>query len=226
MDSRIFNDSGSPTPVFVMGLGNRATDTSVSWFIDQLTAAGYRVQAIRLPTDITDFEAEYCRPVQRSLDEAHPAAVVGHSLGGLVMAFLESSARMVYLSPWWGIDEGKVSAWERWLVPRLPLEARILPISIRREELGDHLSDAEWEQVPRRISPVFISAVYSAQQSRPPIDEDAVVLLSLRDTIVSLPAVGKAVSADQIRLYDGGHQLFAAGGREEAIAEVLSVLPG
>lgn len=225
MDNRTFNETGSPTLLFVMGFGNRVEGATEGWFIDRLTDNGYRVHAIQLATNIADFHREYIVPVQRIHDHQDPVAVLGHSLGGLVTAFLETAARDVYLSPWWGMYEAKVSAWEEWLVPRLPIRARILPIKTRRDELGDHLSDAEWEQLPKRLSPVFITEVFRAQQARPPIDNDAVVFASLEDTIVSLRAVGAAVAADQIRLYDGGHQLFAARGRQEAIDEVVAVLP-
>lgn len=225
MDSRTFNEAGSPTLLFVMGFGNRVEGATEGWFIDWLTDNGYQVHAIQLATDIADFHQEYIVPVQRIHDDQDPVAVLGHSLGGLVTAFLETAARNVYLSPWWGMYEAKVSAWEEWLVPQLPIRARILPIKTRRDELGDHLSDAEWEQLPKRLSPVFITEVFRAQQARPPIDDDAAVFASLEDTIVSLRSVGAAVAADQIRLYDGGHQLFAARGRQEAIDEVLAVLP-
>ena len=225
MDSRVFNESGEPTLLFVMGFGNRLDGDNERWFLDRLTGAGYRVRAIQLPTNIADFDRAYREPVQRIHDEDPPAGVLSHSLGGLVTAFLETSAPQVFLSPWWGIFEGKVSAWERWLVPRLPIRAPVLPIKTRRDELGEHLPDEAWESLPKRISPAFITEVYRAQQRRPPIGADAVVFASLEDTIVSLQAIGEAVSATQTTLYEGGHQLFSAAGRQEAIAAVLAVLP-
>jgi pimeloyl-ACP methyl ester carboxylesterase len=224
MDSRTFNESGSPTLLFVLGFGNRLDGASVGWGIDRLTDAGYRVHAIQLPTDITDFKREYRRPVQRVHDEQDPAGVVGHSLGGLVTSYLDSTAKRVYLSPWWGIHESKASDWERWIVPRLPVRAQILPVKIHRE-IGTYLSDEEWERLPKRLSPAYITALYRAQQTRPAISTDAVVFVSLRETIVSLTAIGSAVDADQIRLHDGGHQLFAAEDRDEAIKEVVAALP-
>lgn len=225
MKSRTFNESGTPTLLFVMGFGNRVDGATEGWFIDQLTDHGYRVHAIQLATNIADFHREYVGPVQQIHDDKDPVAVLGHSLGGLVTAFLETTAREVYLSPWWGMYEGKVSAWEEWLVPRLPTRARILPIKTHRDELGTHLSDDGWDRLPKRISPVFISEVFRTQRARPSIDDDAAVFASLEDTIVSLRAMGTAVAAAQIRLYDGGHQLFAARGRQEAFDEVLAVLP-
>lgn len=226
MDSQTFNESGHPTLLFVMGFGNRFDDASVDWILDQFTDAGYRVHALQLQTDITNFEREYCRPVQRAHDKYDPEIVVSHSLGGLVTAFLDTTATTVYLSPWWGIYEGKVSSWQRWLIPQLPLRARILPINTHRDELGKSLSDDEWEQLPKRISPVYITEIYRAQQARPPISDDAVVFVSLADTVISLTAIGTAVCSGQIRLYDGGHQLFATTDRQEAIDEVLAELPG
>lgn len=225
MDDRTFNESGEPTLLFVMGFGNRLDGASEGWLIDRLTDAGYRVHAIELSTDVTDFTEEYRVPVQRVHDEHEPAVVLSHSLGGLVTAFLDTTARTVYLSPWWGMYEAKVSSWERWLVPRLPLRSRVLPIKTRRDEIGEHLSDDGWRRLPKRISPRFITEVYRAQQARPPIDDDAVVFVSLEDTVVSLRAIGTTVSSDRIRLYDGGHQLFSARGRRAAVDEVVAVLP-
>lgn len=225
MNSRTFHESGAPTLLFVMGFGNQVDGRCERWIIDHLTDAGYRVHAIQLPTDSADFETEYRDPLQRVHDVQTPACILSHSLGGLVTAFLETAARQVYLSPWWGMYEAKVSVCERWLIPRLPTRARILPIKTRRAEIGDHVSDEAWDRLPKRISPVFITEVVRAQQARPPISDDAVVFVSLEETIVSLQAIGRAVSAAQIRLYDGGHQLFSARGRETAIDEVIDVLP-
>jgi hypothetical protein len=225
MRSRTFNEAGEPTLLFVMGAGNRVDGISERWFVDRLANAGYRVHAIQLSVDVTDFQREYRAPVQRIHDEQDPAGVLSHSLGGLVAAYLETSAREVYLSPWWGIYEGKVSSWERWLVPRLPVCARILPAKTDREEIGVHLSDEDWEAIPKRISPIFIAEIDRAQRARPPIDDDATVFVSLEDTIISILAVGRAVPSERIRLYDGGHQLFSAAGRREAVEEVLAALP-
>jgi pimeloyl-ACP methyl ester carboxylesterase len=226
MQSRTVGEPGAPTLLFVMGFGNRLDGASVEWFLDRLVGAGFRVHAVELPTDVADFDAEYRRPVQRVHDERDPTVVVGHSLGGLVTAYLETAARTVYLAPWWGMQPGKVSPWERWLVPRLPTRARVLPIRTRRDEIGEHLSDDEWERLPKRVSPAFATAVYRAQQTRPPVGDDAVVFVSLADTVVGLDAIGVAVPADRIRLYDGGHQLFAARGRDEAVEGVVRCCRG
>lgn len=226
MDSRTYNEGGDPALLFVMGFGNRLDGANERWLIDRLTDAGYRVRAVQLPTNVTDFERGYRRPVQRIHDEEQPAVVLSHSLGGLVTAFLKTSAREVSLSPWWGIYEAKVSTWERWLVPRLPIRARVLPIKTRRAEIGERLPDSDWKRLPKRISPVFITEIYRAQERRPPIDDDAVVFVSAEETIVSLRAIGAAVSADRIRLFDGRHQLFSARGRQAAVEELLAVLAG
>lgn len=225
MERKTFNESGEPTLLFLMGVGNRLDGASERWFIDQLTTAGYRVHAIQFSIDITDFQRAYRMPVQRVHDEQEPVGILGHSLGGLVAAFLETSAQHVYLSPWWGIHQGKIASWERWLVPRLPIQARILPNKTRREEIGVYLSDAAWSAIPRYISPVFITEVYHAQQTLPPIGDDARVFISLTDTIISLRTIGEAVRSDQVHLYDGGHQLFSAEGRQATIGDVLTVLP-
>lgn len=226
MRSRTFNPDGNPTLFVVFGFGNHLDGTTERWFCDQLTAAGYRVRAVELPTGVTSFREAYWRPVQEAYAACDPDAVIGHSLGGLVTAFLEPTEPTVYLAPWWGIPDAKSAAWERWLIPRLPIETPILPIRTQREELGVHVTDAGWAALPPRISPVFITEILRAQQSRPAIDDDAVVFVSLEETVVSLAAIGAAVAPAQCRLYEGGHELFSARGRDAAVEDLLTVLPG
>jgi hypothetical protein len=120
--------------------------------------------------------------------------------------------------------DGKVADWERWLVPKLPITWPILPIRTARDEMGARLSDADWERIPKRLSPVSISEIYRAQQALPDIEDDAVVFVSLEDTIIGLEAVGAAVSTNQIRLYDGAHQLFSVRDRDVAMDTVIAEL--
>lgn len=224
MDSAIFNESGREDLLFVMGWSNRLEGENERWFIDQLTDEDHRVHAIQLPTDVADFEREYLRPVQRYCDAHEPSAVVGHSLGGLVAAHLETNVSHVYLAPWWGIYGLKLLGWQSTVVPRLPIRARIIPTNASREEIGARITDEQWAALPKRVSPVFITEIHRAQQALPPIDDDAVVFCSLRDTIVSVNAIGEAVSSDQVRLYDGGHELFSSAARRTAAQEVLAAL--
>lgn len=225
MDARVFNEAGAPDLLFVMGYGDRLDGDSERWFIDRLTGAGYRVHAVQLPVDGASFADAYRAPVQAYHDDHEPAAVVSHSLGGLVAAHLTTTVPQVYLAPWWGFHGEKHLTWERWLVPRLPVRARILSIRTDREELGELVTDEAWERLPKRLSPVFVTEIYRAQRRRPPIDGDATVFVSLRDTVVGLAAIGAAVPPDRIRLYDGGHQLYASACRAEATEAVLSALP-
>lgn len=97
MESRTFNESGMPTLLFILGIGNRIDGANVGWILDRLTTAGYRVHAIQLSTAITDFDQDYRVPIQQIHDEYEPAGVLSHSLGGLITAFLDTPARTVYL---------------------------------------------------------------------------------------------------------------------------------
>lgn len=222
--STIVGEPGDGDLLFVMGWGNRLNGENERWFIDRLADEGYRVHAIQLPTNGTDFEREYRLPVQDYHDAHEPAVFLGHSLGSLVGAHLETDARPVYLSPWWGLYGLKYLRWQSVVVPLLPIRARLIPINTRREEIGARVTDEGWAALPKRLSPAFITEVYRAQQERPPIDDDAVVFCSLRDTIVSLSAIGEATTTGQIRLYDGGHEPFSSTGRECTTREITAVL--
>jgi alpha-beta hydrolase superfamily lysophospholipase len=224
MESTIVNGTGERDLLFVMGWGNRLQGENERWFIDRLAGAGYTVHAIELPTDIADFDREYRRPLQRYHDTHEPSVVLGHSSGGLVGAHLRTEASRVYLSPWWGLYGLKYLRWQSVIVPRLPIRAKIVSINTTREEIGALATDAAWAALPKRVSPVFITEIDRAQASRPPIGEDAVVFCSLRDTIVSLRAIGEAVPREQVRLYDGGHEPFSSISREATTEEVLTVL--
>lgn len=224
MEARTFNADGAPALLFVMGFGDRLDGENERWFIDRLADAGFRVTAVQLHTDMTDFEREYREPVQRRHDDLEPAVVLGQSLGGLVAAHLETSARTGYLAPWWGFYGEKFLTWESRLVPRLPIETPVLSIRTDRSELGALVTDEQWRRLPKRLSPVFVTAVYRAQERRPPVDEDAVVFVSLRDTVVGLDAIGAAVAPEQVRLYEGGHQLFASASRRAVTGDVVEAL--
>jgi hypothetical protein len=226
VEHRTFNERGDRDLLFVMGFGDRIDGENERWFVDRLADAGYRVHAIQLPARATDFDRAYRRPVQRYHDDNHPVAVVSHSLGGLVAAHLTTDARRVYLAPWWGIYGRKFLTWEAWLVPRLPITTPILSIRTEPGDIGALVTDEQWERLPKRISPVFVAEIDRAQQARPPIDDRSEVFVSLRDTVVSLAAVGEAVPRDRIHLYEGGHQLYSSTGRREATAEVLAALAG
>lgn len=224
MDSATFNEAGEDGLLFVMGWGNRLAGENERWFIDRLADDGYRVHAIELPTEVADLEREYLRPVQRYHDAHEPSAVVGHSLGGLVAAHLETDAPRVYLAPWWGLYGLKYLGWQSRIVPRLPIRARILPVRASRSEIGGRVTEEGWAALPKRISPVTVTEVHRAQEALTSINDEAVVFCSLRDTIVSLKAIGEVASRDQIRLYDGGHELFSSIDRRAATREVLAAL--
>jgi len=219
--SRTFG--AGPRLAFVMGWGNRLEGENERWFVDRLVDAGFRVTAVELPTDIADFHGEYVVPVREAVTD--PVAIVGHSTGGLVAAHLRIDAPRVYLSPWWGIFGAKLRPLQRAILPRLPTRRRIVPVDSGREEIGDLVTDAAWERTPERVSPAFVRAILRGQETLPPPRRDAVAFCSLRDTVVSLEAIGERLPPDRVRLYDGGHELYSSSGRRHHAAAVIEALP-
>lgn len=94
-----FGDPSDPDLLWVMGWGNRVDSRHERWFVDRLVDAGYRVHAAEVPTNGTDFEADYLAPVRAYRADLGNLRVVSHSTGGLVVAHLEPAEPAVYLSP-------------------------------------------------------------------------------------------------------------------------------
>jgi len=56
------------------------------------------------------------------------------------------------------------------------------------------------------------------------VEDDAVVFCSLSDEVISLGAIGARVNADNVVLYEGGHELFASISREQHVPTLLAAL--
>ena len=216
--------SGDPL-VLLLGFGNRLDGASVEWFLDGLADAGYRTTAVEFPTRALDFESAYVSPAEAVLRSTEPVAVLGFSLGGLVLAHLQVSPS-IYLAPWWGFEGEESFTWERWVVPRLPIDRPVIAHGLSRTDIGPRFSRAEWSALPNRVSPRWVTAIDRAQRRRPSIDRSAPVFVSLRDQVVSLPAIGRAVAPEQVCLFDGTHAPFAAEGRETFLAELHETIEG
>lgn len=206
--------------VWVMGWGNRADSRHERWFIDKLADEGYRVHAIELPTNDPDFEGEYVAPVREYLEDVGEGPVLAHSMGGLTTAHVQPDRPVVYLSPWWGMQP--VPSVAR-LLFKIPTAVRFIPMGFDPKALGE-LAEEQDKTAPDRISPAWIRAMRDAQGRLPPIDEADVVFYSERDQIVDPGAIVDHVDSDQLREYDGGHELFSSADREEYVERVITEL--
>jgi pimeloyl-ACP methyl ester carboxylesterase len=213
-----------PDLAFVMGWSNRLHGENERWFVDRLVEAGFRVHAFEVPTDAADFEAAYVAPLRAHLDDDF-AAIVGHSLGGLAVAHVDAAVPRVYLAPWWGIFAEKLRGWQKLVFPRLPTSRRVIPVDSTHEEVGKLVTEAAREAAPDYVSPPFVREILRGQRTLPPAREEVAVFCSLRDTVVSLKAIGERVGRERVRLYDGGHELFSSLGRERHADEVVAALP-
>lgn len=216
-----FGSAEDPPLLLIFGLGNRVRGRNERWFARRLAMGGYRVTAVELPTDGPDFEAVFRDPVQSLHDDVAPEVVIGHSLGGLVLAHFDTSAIEIYCSPWWGFHPSQVSSFRRWLIHRFPIGLRIVPAAIEPALRGARLTVDAAEAQPDRLTPAFLAAIDQAQQSRPPINDAATVFVSLSDEVIGIRAIGEAVAADQVKVYPGGHEVFSAAGREGILDQIL-----
>lgn len=213
--------------VLILGWGNRLDHENVQWLIDQLTEAGYQVDAFELPTVIDDFYEEYLEPVEEYVADLDSFRIVGHSTGGLIAAYVEGAETETYLSPWWGFRESDLPAGDLLLdlVGQLPTDQAIVPKEHwEHDELGALVTEEEIAAVPERLAPTFIREARDAQAHRPSIAADAVVFCTLEEEIVSLSAIGAGVPADRTVLYDGGHELFSSRSRDDHLDTLLAVI--
>ena len=211
--------------LFLMGWGNKLDGDNERWFVDRLVEAGYRVHAGQLPTNISDFEAEYLAPAREYRDEnaLQLAPVLSHSTGGLVAAYLRPKAA-IYMSPWWGFYGGKLRKTQLAVVAALPTQTPLLPIDFGRHEIGSLVTESQWQALPSRVSPTFIREIRGAQASMPEISDDARVFCSLADTVVGLQEIGSRVDPAQVTLFGGQHELFSSASREDDTEAVVAAL--
>jgi pimeloyl-ACP methyl ester carboxylesterase len=220
LPTRSFGGTDRPNVVIILGLGNRVRGVNEEWFCGRIARRGYRVTAIQLPTNGSSFTEDLLAPVQAIHDEVDPIAVLGHSLGGLVLAHLHTAAGTVYCSPWWGFRPDQTS-WLRAIVIRhLPIESRIVPVSIDTAAVGARMRSAAADAMPSRLSPRFLAAVDSGQRTRPRISEDAEVFVCLADELVGVRPIGEAVSPQQVHLFGGGHEIFSVARRDDVVERV------
>lgn len=207
--------------VWVMGFGNEADSRHERWLIDQFVDAGYRVHAVELPTNDTDFEGGYLGPVRELVTELDDPVLVAHSMGGLVTAHLQPTHPVVYLSPWWGMD---IPAPLRPIL-HFPTTLRVLPAGIDAGVLGE-LAEPGDSTAPARLSPAWLRAMVDAQSSMPPIDEDAPVFYTPDDELLSVAAIRERTVPDQRHPYEGGHESFSSRNRDEIADRIITALDG
>lgn len=208
--------------LWVMGWGNVADSRHERWLIDRFVDAGYCVHAAELPTNDPDFRGEYVRPVRSYLADLTDPAVVAHSMGGLTTAHVGPDRPVVYLSPWWGMDDSELPAIAP-LLFRIPTTRQFVPNPSDPAALGD-LATAADQTSPDRISPKWISAMRRAHETLPPIDPDDVVFYTPGDEVVDPDAIEAHTDPDQRRVYEGGHEPFASTDREAIVDDVLAEL--
>jgi len=220
-----FGDDADPDLLFVLGWGNRPGHAPVRWLINRLVENDYHVHAATLPVHVTNVSREWVRPVKKYATELDEPAVLAHSAGGLTVAHADIDARTTtYLSPWWGFPPATESPLLD-LLARLPTDRRFLPSSIDDTQLlGEHATPQQIADAPERVSPRFIRAVRRAHRRLPAAREDAVCFCSLSDRVVSTRAIGDRLDSEQIRLYDGGHELFTSRSREAHLDTLLAAI--
>ncbi len=201
----------------LLGWGDRPTHDPETWLFDELIDRGWRVHAVTLPENAAAFGRAYIDPVVGIRDRIQPAATVGQSLGGLVLAHLPGDDPRVYTSPFWGfaVPDRLVS-----LVGRLPIRRRVIPVGSDPAALGVHKPPSEPSAGDRGASPAWLGAVHDAQQRLPRFHENSVVHCSLSDRVVGVEAIGAHAPADRIRPYDGGHEWYASRDRTAVLDRV------
>ena len=210
--------------LYLMGRGNHVGHAGDSWFVDELVTAGFRVHAVELPTNGTDFDLEYRDPVQAYLDQTPITAVLGYSLGGLVAAHVETAVPRVFVSPFWRLYGSHLRKWQRALFPRIPSSRQFIPTGERKEWCGHQLTDSDCDARPDPVSPRFLKAMCDAQRSLPELGPRDWLICSLGDIVVGLDGMDGRIPIERIRLFTGGHEPFAVESRNATTAMIVETL--
>jgi hypothetical protein len=210
--------------LFALGWGNRPGHDPVDWLLDGLTDAGWTVHAVEFPENGTDFERDYLAPLSQAREEVDPTVCAGHSLGGLTLSHLPGDDARVYSAPFWGFGVSGVTGRLLPLVARIPSDRRSIPVQSDPTAIGDLKPTNERAASEDGVSPDWLSAMRRAQRSLPAFRPGSVVFCSLTDRVVSTSAIGRRAPADQVRLYDGGHEFFASTGRESTLERFCDAL--
>jgi len=226
MQPRVTNEDGDDDLVLVLGWGNRHEHENVDWLVGQFADAGYRVHALQIPVFPGDYDADYVEPVRSYVADLDEFRLAGHSTGGLIAAYLDGAETTTYLSPWWDFPpESKGPLFS--LVAKLGFDAKLIPSGVDdRRAIGELTTDRQLRDIPEKVSPRFVREASYGHRNRPAIDDDAVVFCSLRDQVVSVRAIGETADADQVRVYEGGHELFSSRRRDEYVGGVLAAADG
>jgi pimeloyl-ACP methyl ester carboxylesterase len=227
MEVRTFGDGDDPDLVFVLGWGNRIDHENVRWLVDAL-AERYRVHAVQIPVNPTDFEADYLAPVREYVADLGEYRFLGHSTGGLIGAYLREPAPLTrtYLSPWWGFAEEQAGTLLD-LITKLPTARQFVPTGTsNRESLGALATDRQIADSPDRASPAFLGVAKGAQAGLPPFDADAVVFYTPDDLVVDPEAIEARAPERNRVAYEGGHELFSSPTREDHLDAVLAAVEG
>lgn len=210
--------------LFALGWGNHPEHEPVDWLLDGLTDDGWRVHAVAFPENGSDFEADYCRPLERARDEIDPAVCAGHSLGGLTLAHCRGDDPRVYSAPFWGFGVSGVVSKLLPLVARIPSERRFIPLQNDPTAIGDLKPSGERSAADDGVSPVWLETIRRAQRSLPSFRTGSTVFCSLTDRVISTYAIGRRAPADRVHLYDGGHEFFASTGRVATMTKFCEAL--
>jgi hypothetical protein len=222
MKSRVCGESNSRDLLLLLGWGEKLDNHGFTWLVDLTTSAGFRTHVVESPDSVRDFGRDYVQPVKNYQAALGDHIVIGYSLGGLIAAYLNAQQKTIYLSPFWGIFGHKLMKTRLALVRRLGLNIPLIPIDFGREEVGDLATEADWESMPKRATPVWLREILKAQKNMPPMQQSSVVFCSLKDTVVSLKAIGE--KASNVILYDGHHELYSSSSRELYREELLKAL--
>lgn len=216
-----------PPLVCIMGWGNKLEHGNVQWLREQFADAGYRTHTFQVQEVVGDFDQEYVVPVQEYVDDLEEFRLVGHSTGALIGTFVDGATTRTYLSPWFGFPSGPIGLDKLLLslLARIPTTRKILPSGTGDpDDIGELATEGQFENASAWAAPTFFREGIKAHRERPPVDDDAVVFCTPSDQVVSIPAVGEAVSTEQMVLYDGGHEWFSSPPREEQLDTLLAAV--
>ena len=209
---------GQKKVLFLPGYGMEFDQPGVKWLME-----GFRGRCdatfVTFSTEFSDHEGELIHPCRDLLSKDTYDELVGFSLGGLVVAYLNGFERRVFISPFWGINPRLVNIWTRTAVRGMArFRIKLVPRNFAISDAGHYAVEEDLKGMPIFLDARTIEEMAKAQEGLPPPEKGDAGIYCPDDMVMDPSLVEKRVK--EAYRYNGGHMFHLVKDRERNM-EVL-----